>query len=93
MPDIASRPKLAPTDWNVKSLSVDVSSVINTPIMLAPKTLNARRPTSMEKNTRGFRNLLNWIPKSIASINPIAESWLPYNAASRGAERPTDWPC
>lgn len=34
----------------------------------------------MQKNTKGFCSLLNWMPNSIASINPIAESWLPYNA-------------
>lgn len=85
MPDIANRPKLAPANWRVNSLSLDVSSATNAPIMPTPKTLNTTRPISIEKNTKGFCSLLNWMPNSIASINPIAESWMPYNAHINGA--------
>ena len=84
MPDIANIPRLTPANWRVNSLSAEVSSVTNAPIIPTPKMLNTMKPTSIEKNTEGFCGLLNWIPNSIASINPIAESWLPYNAATNG---------
>jgi hypothetical protein len=58
--------------------------VTNDSIIPTPKMLNVMKPISIEKKTKGFFSVLNWMPNSIASINPIIKSWLPYNALSSG---------